>query len=134
MNRKQLRAKKAYERKHALEIAWRHASVCGDLDDNGNYVRVTDPIAVNALYGAFHKHLLGDTQITFKRLQDEQSRAFLKSGELVPNTVSVMAVTRDETGEFRYAIERCSGGSGQVSELLVAAKVGAANKLLSQCS
>jgi len=27
-----------------------------------------------------------------------------------------------------------SGGSGQVSELLVAAKVGAANKLLSQCS
>ena len=134
MNRKQLRAKKAYERKHALEIAWRHASVCGDLDDNGNYVRVTDPIAVNALYCAFHKHLLGDTQITFKRLQDEQSRAFLKSGELVPNTVSVMAVTRDETGGFRYAIERCSGGSGQVSELLVAAKVGAANKLLSQCS
>ena len=134
MNRKQLRAKKAYERKHALEIAWRHASVCGDLDDNGNYVRVTDPIAVNALYCAFHKHLLGDTQITFKRLQDEQSRAFLKSGELVPNTVYVMAVTRDETGEFRYAIERCSGGSGQVSELLVAAKVGAANKLLSQCS
>ena len=134
MNRKQLRAKKAYERKHALEIAWRHASVCGDLDDNGNYVRVTDPIAVNALYCAFHKYLLGDTQITFKRLQDEQSRAFLKSGELVPNTVSVMAVTRDETGEFRYAIERCSGGSGQVSELLVAAKVGAANKLLSQCS
>ena len=122
MNRKQLRAKKAYERKHALEIAWRHASVCGDLDDNGNYVRVTDPIAVNALYCAFHKHLLGDTQITFKRLQDEQSRAFLKSGELAPNTVSVMAVTRDETGEFRYAIERCSGGSGQVSELLVAAK------------
>ena len=134
MNRKQLRAKKAYERKHALEIAWRHASVCGDLDDNGHYVRVTDPIAVNALYCAFHKHLLGDTQITFKRLQDEQSRAFLKSGELAPNTVSVMAVTRDETGEFRYAIERCSGGSGQVSELLVAAKVGAANKLLSQCS
>ena len=134
MNRKQLRAKKAYERKHALEIAWRHASVCGDLDDNGNYVRVTDPIAVNALYCAFHKHLLGDTQITFKRLQDEQSRAFLKSGELAPNTVSFMAVTRDETGEFRYAIERCSGGSGQVSELLVAAKVGAANKLLSQCS
>ena len=134
MNRKQLRAKKAYERKHALEIAWRHASVCGDLDDNGNYVRVTDPIAVNALYCAFHKHLLGDTQITFKRLQDEQSRAFLKSGELAPNTVSVMAVTRDETGEFRYAIERCSGGSGQVSELLVAAKVGAANKLFSQCS
>jgi len=27
-----------------------------------------------------------------------------------------------------------SGGSGQVSELLVAAKVAAANKLLSQCS
>ena len=134
MNRKQLRAKKAYERKHALEIAWRHASVCGDLDDNGNYVRVTDPIAVNALYCAFHKYLLGDTQITFKRLQDEQSRAFLKSGELAPNTVSVMAVTRDETGEFRYAIERCSGGSGQVSELFVAAKVGAANKLFSQCS
>lgn len=58
MNRKQLRAEKAYERKHALEIAWRHASACGDLDDNGNYVRVSDPIAVNALYCAFHKHLL----------------------------------------------------------------------------
>jgi len=130
MNRKQLRAKKAYERKHALEIAWRHASVCGDLDENGHYVRVTDPVAVNALYCAFHKHLLGNRQITFKRLQDEQSRAFLKSGELAPNTVSVMTVTRDQAGEFRYAIERCSGGSGQVSELLVAAKVAAANKLL----
>ena len=129
MNRKQLRALKAYERKHALEIAWRHASVCGDLDGNGNYVCVTNPIAVNALYSAFHKHLLGDTQITFKRLQDEQSRAFLKSGELAPNTVSVMAVTRDQKGEFRYAIERCLGGSGHVSELLVAAKVAAANKL-----
>jgi len=129
MNRKQLRAKKAYERKHALEIAWRHASVCGDLDENGHYVRVTDPVAVNALYCAFHKHLLGNRQITFKRLQDEQSRAFLKSGELAPNTVSVMTVTRDQAGEFRYAIERCSGGSGQVSELLVAAKVAAANKL-----
>ena len=129
MNRKQLRAKKAYERKHALGIAWRHASVCGDLDENGHYVRVTDPVAVNALYCAFHKHLLGNRQITFKRLQDEQSRAFLKSGELAPNTVSVMTVTRDQAGEFRYAIERCSGGSGQVSELLVAAKVAAANKL-----
>ena len=50
MNRKQLRALKAYERKHALEIAWRHASACGDLDNNGHYVRVTEPIAVNALY------------------------------------------------------------------------------------
>ena len=129
MNRKQLRAKKAYERKHALEIAWRHASVCGDLDENGHYVRVTDPVAVNALYCAFHMHLLGNRQITFKRLQDEQSRAFLKSGELAPNTVSVMAVACDQKGEFRYAIERCSGGSGQVSELLVAAKVAAANKL-----
>jgi len=49
MNRKQLRAKKPFARKHALEIVWRHASVCGDLDDNGNYVRVTDPVAVNAL-------------------------------------------------------------------------------------
>ena len=129
MNRKQLRAKKPFARKHALKIAWRHASVCGDLDENGHYVRVTDPVAVNALYCAFHKHLLGNRQITFKRLQDEQSRAFLKSGELAPNTVSVMAVTRDQAGEFRYAIERCSGGSGQVSELLVAAKVAAANKL-----
>ena len=134
MNRKQLRARKAYERKHALGIAWRHASVCGDLDNNGHYVRVTDPIAVNALYCAFHKHLLGTRQIIFKRLQDEQSRAFLKSGELAPNTVSVMTVTRDQAGEFRYAIERCSCGSGQVSELLVAAKVAAANKLLGQCS
>jgi len=78
--------------------------------------------------------LLGDAQVNFKRLQDEQSRAFLKSGVLAPNTVSVMAVTRDQAGEFRYAIERCSGGSGQVSELLAAAKIAAANKLLSQRS
>jgi len=134
MNRKQLRVKKAYERKHALEIAWRHASAFSDLDDNGKYVRVTDPVAVNALDSAFHKHLLGDAQVTFKRLQDEQSRAFLKSGVLAPNTVSVMAVTRDQAGEFRYAIERYSGGSGQVSELLAVAKIAAANKLLSQRS
>ena len=134
MNRKRLRAIKPFARKHSHEIVWRHASACGDLDDNGNYVRVTDPVAVNALYSAFHKHLLGDAQVTFKRLQDEQSRAFLKSGVLAPNTVSVMAVTRDQAGEFRYAIERCSGGSSQVSELLVAAKIAAANKLLSQRS
>jgi len=52
MNRKQLRAKKAYERKHALEIAWRHALVCVDLDNNDNYVRVTDPIMVDPLHCA----------------------------------------------------------------------------------
>ena len=52
MNRKQLRALKAYERKHALEIAWRHASACGDLDNNGHYVRVTDPIMVDPLHCA----------------------------------------------------------------------------------
>ena len=52
MNRKQLRVKKAYERKHALEIAWRHASACGDLDRNGHYVRVTDPIMVDPLHCA----------------------------------------------------------------------------------
>lgn len=72
--------------------------------------------------------MLDDTPITFKRLQDEQSCAFLMSGELARNTVTVMAATRDLTGKFRYAIERCSGEPGQVSELVVVAKVAAANK------
>ena len=129
MNRKKLRARKAFERKHALKIARQHASSCYDLDSEGNYVLVSDPLAVKTLFNVFHKHLLGKDAITYKQLQDEQSSAFLASGDLVPNTVSVMAVTRDQYGEFRFAIERCSGGSGSTDELLDAAKATAKLKL-----
>ena len=130
MNRKQLRAKKAFDRKHALKIAWQHASACYDLDSEGNYVLVSDPLAVKTLFNVFHKHLLGKDAITYKQLQDEQSLAFLASGDLAPNTESVMAVTRDQYGEFRFAIERCSGGSGSADELLEAAKAKASDKIL----
>lgn len=130
MNRKQLRAKKAFERKHALKIAWQHSSTCYDLDNEGNYVLISDPLAVKTLFNVFHKHLLGKDAITYKQLQDEQSLAFLASGHLAPNTVSVMAVTRDQYGEFRFAIERCSGGSGSADELLEAAKAKASDKIL----
>jgi hypothetical protein len=129
MNRKQLRARKAFERKNALKIAWQHASSCYDLDKNGNYILVRDPIAVKTLFNVFHKHLLVKETITYKQLLDEQSLAFLSSGDLAPNTVSVMAVTRDQYGEFRFAIERCSGGSGSTDELLEAAKAAAQLKL-----
>jgi hypothetical protein len=129
MNRKQLRAQRAFERKHALKIAQHHASSCYDLDSNGNYVLVRDPLAVKTLFNVFHKHLLGKDAITYKQLLDEQSLAFLSSGVLAPNTVSVMAVTRDQYGEFRFAIERCSGGSGNPAELLELAKVAAGNKI-----
>ena len=43
--------------------------------------------------------------------------AFLSSGDLAPNTVSVMAVTRDQLGEFSFAIESCSGGSSSMVKL-----------------
>jgi len=129
MNRKQLRAKVAFERKHALKIAQQHATACYDLDSEGNYVLVRDPIAVKTLFNVFHKHLLGKDTITYKQLLDEQSLAFLSSGDLAPNTVSVMAVTRDQYGEFRFAIERCSGGSGCADELLEAAKRASAARL-----
>lgn len=129
MNRKQLRAKKAFERKHALKIAWQHASTCYDLDSEGKYVLISDPLAVKTLFNVFHKHLLGKDAITFKQLQDEQSLAFLSSGDLAPNTVSVIAVTQDQYGEFRFAIERCSDGSGETGDLLEAAKATAKLKL-----
>lgn len=129
MNRKQLRAQRAFERKHALKIAWQHASTCYDLDNKGNYILVRDPLAVKTLFNVFHKHLLGKEAITYKQLLDEQSLAFLSSGDLAPNTVSVMAVTRDQYGEFRFVIERCSGGSGNPAELLELAKVAARNKI-----
>lgn len=129
MNRKQLRARKAFERKHALKIAWQHASACYDLDTNGKYVLIRDPLAVKTLFNVFHKHLLGKDAITYKQLQDEQSLAFLASGDLAPNTVSVMAVTRDQYGEFRFAIERCSGSSGKTDNLLEAAKSAAKGRL-----
>lgn len=77
----------------------------------------------------FHKHLLGKDAITYKQLLDEQSLAFLASGDLAPNTVSVMAVTRVQYGEFRFAIERCSGGSCSASELLEAAKTASEAKI-----
>jgi hypothetical protein len=129
MNRKQLRAKVAFERKHALKIAQQHASSSYDLDNNGNYILVRDPIAVKTLFNAFHKHLLGKEAITYKQLLNEQSLAFLSSGDLAPNTVSVMAVTRDQYGEFRFAIERCSSGSASAKALLKAAKAAAEEKI-----
>ena len=131
MNRNQLSARKAFERKHAPKIAQQHASSCYDLDNNGNYILVRDQIAVKTLFNAFHKHLLGKEAITYKQLLDEQSLAFLSSGDLAPNTVSVMAVTRDQYGEFRFAIERCSGGSCDTDELLRAAKRASAARLKS---
>lgn len=134
MNRKQLRARKALERKHALKIAWQRASTCYDLDSKGKYVLVSDPLAVKTLFNVFHKHLLGKDAITYKQLHDEQSLAFLASGDLAPNTVSVMAVTRDQYGEFRFAIERCSGGSCDTHELLDAAKAAAQLKIQSDNS
>ena len=71
------RARKALERKHALEIAWKHASTCYDLDSEGNYVLASDPLAVKTLFDVFHKHLLGKDAITYKQLQNEQSLAFM---------------------------------------------------------
>lgn len=84
---------------------------------------------MKTLFNVFHKHLLGKDAITYKQLQDEQSLAFLASGDLAPNTVSVMAVTRDQYGEFRFAIERCSGGSGKTDDLLEAARSAAKGRL-----
>jgi hypothetical protein len=100
------------------------------LDSNGNYVLVRDPIAVKTLINVFHKHFLVKAAITSKQLLDEQSLAFLASGDLAPNSVSVMAVTGDQYGEFIFAIERCSDGSCGMDELLGAAKATVADKIL----
>jgi hypothetical protein len=128
MNRKQLRSRKTFERKHANQIATQCAAVCYDLDTKGRYVRVTNPIAVQTLRKAFERHLLLQDHITFMRLTDVQSEAFPASGEIASGTVSVMAVTRDDKGDLAYAIERCSGGCGNVRELLEAAKRAAVRK------
>ena len=130
MNRKQLRARKALERKHANHIATQCASVCFDLDAEGKYIKITDPTAVQALRKAFERHLLLQDDITFMRLTDEQSDAFLASGELVNGTVSVMAVTRDKKGDLAYAIERCSGGSGDEHYLLETARCALQRRLI----
>ena len=66
------------------------------------------------------------------RLTDAQSEAFSASREIASGTVSVMAVTRDKQGDLTYAIERCSGGSGDERELLEAAKCAAKQKLTYQ--
>ena len=129
MNRKQLRAKKAFERKHALKIARQHASSCYDLDSEGNYAQITNPTAVQTLRKAFERYLLLQDDITFMRLTDAQSEAFPASGEIASRTVSVMAVTRDKQGDLAYAIERCSGGSGDERELLEAARCAAEQRL-----
>ena len=63
------------------------------------------------------------------RLTDAQSEAFPASGEIASGTVSVIAVTRDSEGDLTYAIDRCSGGSGNGRELLEAAKRAAGRKL-----
>ena len=129
MNRKQLRARKTFERNHAHQIATQCAAVCFDLDTKGRYVRVTNPTAVETLRKAFERHLRLQDDITFMRLTDEQSAAFPASGEIASGTVSVMAVTRDSEGDLAYAIERCSGGSGDERELLDAARCAAVEKL-----
>ena len=129
MNRKQLRARKAFERKHANHIAIQCAAVCFDLDAEGKYVKITDPTAVQTLRKAFERHLRLQDDITFMRLTDAQSAAFPASGEIASGTVSVMAITRDSKGDLAYAIERCSGGSGDGRELLEAAKCAARDKL-----
>ena len=125
MNRKQLRAKKAFERKHALKIARQYASSCYDLDSEGNYAQITNPTAVQTLRKAFERYLLLQDDITFMQLTDEQSEAFLASGELVNGTVSVMAVTRDKKGDLVYAIERCSGSSKDWGDLQAEAMLAA---------
>ena len=129
MNGKQLRARKTFERKHAHHIATQCAAVCYDLDTKGRYLRVTNPIAMQALRKAFERHLLLQDHIRFMRLTDVQSAAFPASGEIASRTVSVMAVTRDDKGDLAYAIERCSGGCGNERELLEGAKRAAERKL-----
>ena len=129
MNRKQLRARKTYERKHAHQIAMQCAAVCFDLDTKGRHVRVTNQIAVQTLRKAFERHLRLQDDITFMRLTDAQSEAFPASGEIAIGTVSIMAVTRDSEGDLAYAIERCLGGSGDELELLEAARCAAERKL-----
>ena len=129
MNRKQLRARKAFERKQAHHIATQCAAVCFDLDIKGRYVRVTNQIAVQTLCKAFERHLRLQDDVTFMRLTDVQSAAFPASGEIASGTVSIMAVTRDDKGDLAYAIERCSGGSGDERELLDAARCAARDKL-----
>lgn len=122
MNRKQLRARKAFERKHATQIAKQCAAVCFDLDAEGKYVQITNPTAVQTLRKGFERHLRLQDDITFMRLTDAQSAAFPVSGEIAIGTVSVMAVTRANNGELAFAIERCSGGLGDEHELLEAAR------------
>ena len=88
MNRKQLRAQQAFERKHALKIARQHASACYDLDSEGNYVLVRDKLTVKTLFDVFHKHLLSKDAITYKQLLDEQSLAFISSRTGKPNGIA----------------------------------------------
>jgi len=59
MNRKQLRAKKSYERHYAAKIAKQCAAFCFDLDESGCYVQITNPVVVETLRRAFQQHLLG---------------------------------------------------------------------------
>jgi len=120
MNRKETRKQKSFERQHAAKIAKQCAAFCFDFDEIGCYVQITNPIAVETLWRAFEQHLLGQEEVTYMRLTDAQSKAFLNCAELAEGTVSVMAVTRDNHGDLAYAVERCSGGSGDEDELLEA--------------
>ena len=129
MNRKEIRKKKSFERHHAAKIAKQCAAFCFDLDEIGCYVQITAPIAVETLRRAFEQHLLGQDDVTYLRLTDTQSKAFLKCAELADGTVAVMAVTRDKHGDLAYVIERCSGGSGDKDELLEAGMRAAEKKL-----
>ena len=92
-------------------------------------MQITNPIAVETLRHAFEQHLLGQDDVTYLRLTDTQSKAFLKCDELAEGTVSVMAVTRDKHGDLAYVIERCSGGSGDEGDLLEAGKLAAVRRL-----
>ena len=93
-------------------------------------MQITNPIAIETLRRAFEQHLRGNDVLTYLQLTDAQSKAFLVNGELAEGTVSVMAVTRDKQGDLAYAIERCSGGSGDERELLEAGKRAASRKLI----
>ena len=129
MNRKETRKQKSFERHHAAKIAKQCAAFCFDFDEIGCYVQITNPIAVETLRHAFEQHLLGQDDVTYLRLTDTQSKAFLKCDELAEGTVSVMAVTRDKHGDLAYVIERCSGGSGDEGDLLEAGKLAAVRRL-----
>ena len=63
MNRKETRKQKSFVRQHAAKIAKQCVAFCFDLDENGCYVQITNPIAVETLRRAFEQHLLGQDDV-----------------------------------------------------------------------